>query len=137
MRESAASAKIINQIKAKHVFAMKIADRWSPGIPDIYVAGGSWIESKVIKMKKGANWHKKLTTLQHEHLKNLTNSGDYAVCYARFEIDDIAYNVFVPYYYLCKHEIWSVMDVLKFTMKDVPFDVIFDRNIDRKWFYGF
>lgn len=50
MKEATFSQKLIKKLRSMGIYAIKVADRFKSGIPDIYVTHGCWIESKVIPM---------------------------------------------------------------------------------------
>lgn len=141
MKESAYSNELIKRIKAKGIFAYKISDRFHSGIPDIYVAGGNWIESKAITAKSTSNWFDKLTDIQLSTLLSLEKSFDIALVASVWSINKRIWSVIVPFKCLTVKPIWDTSMVIEhgslLTGKAdlVPmFDKNDDRNMDFSWY---
>ena len=88
MKEGQFNAQLVKRIRSYGSFAFKVADRFKPGIPDIYVQGGTWIESKVVKLggqNREVNLYDKLTPEQKTFGEDLSKCGDYFIVAFRFE----------------------------------------------------
>ncbi len=88
MKEGQFNSNLIKCIRKRGFFAFKVADRFKPGIPDIYIEGGNWIESKVVKLgsqNREVNLYDKLTPEQQTFGENLSKCGDYFILAFRLE----------------------------------------------------
>lgn len=72
LTEAQLSNRIIKHIKLRGSFAYKTSDRFQIGVPDIYMTGGNWIETKrvscslyfsprLLLMPEQRNWAERLT----------------------------------------------------------------------------
>lgn len=86
MKEAELSAEVIRQLKYAGRFAYKTSDRFQTGVPDIYMAGGTWCESKVHKCSRSFWPMKLLRPEQKIWADKLTNGGDavYILVYVEF-----------------------------------------------------
>lgn len=76
MKESDLSRAIRSELAYRGIFSYKTADRFHSGVPDIYVCGGNWIESKVGGATYKLDIHKLLRPEQRNFARNLKMAGD-------------------------------------------------------------
>lgn len=91
MKEGQFNQNLIKNIRRLGVFCFKTADRFKPGVPDIYVSGGTWIECKVLKLgnqNRTVNLYNKLTPEQKTFCDQLVEAGDNVVIVMRLEFPD-------------------------------------------------
>ena len=119
MLEGTFNLRVTKSIKSRGIFCYKVADKFHAGIPDIYVAGGIWIESKVIKVGKQnrlISVYAKMRPAQHNFARDLIASGDRVIFCARIEASDGAHLMFIPYWHLQNRQNWVVEDLKKFPL---------------------
>jgi len=152
MLEGQFNLNIVKSILEIGIFSYKVIDKVHPGIPDIYVAGGTWIEGKIIRTKgrRGANWLGKYTTPQINICNSLIGSGDFVLAASMWEFPEASFFVIIPFSELIDRPVWSGSDIRaigKITKKgQYPLRHIFEfsqhhddvwtRNINEDWYYA-
>lgn len=89
MLEGPFNKRIVDALRARGLFAVKLADRFQFGIPDIYIQGGNWIEGKIIKCtdsNRSVNIWNALSGKQQARCERIWISGDAIIVAARVEI---------------------------------------------------
>ena len=76
MTEHQFSKLIIDHINRAGRFAYKASDRYRSGVPDIYVTGGIWIESKKMEKKLSYDPRLILRPTQRAFCDKLVRGGD-------------------------------------------------------------
>lgn len=127
-------------IKAKGVYAYKTSDRYQSGVPDIYVSGGNWIESKSAGIKKAFNWHAAHSQEQINMSANLRKSGDKVLCASVWTIHNRVYFIIVPWVVISHKPVWDRVDIKEwgFPYSKIEnwmdmFDSKYHRNFDTDW----
>lgn len=93
-------------------YAQKIADRFTPGIPDIYITGGHWIESKIVKAREHRDILSMLTGNQRTMAAHLCLHGDKVLIVSFW---DLYKKVLVlPFPYLLRHPMWTTAQVSRY-----------------------
>ena len=120
------------------LFTYKTSDRFRAGVPDIYVPGGIWIESKIFRMSKSVNWLKKISPQQAYFMDQVHSHMDFCLVAARFEMPDrLCRGVIVPYKFLYRHDTWTPDDAAKYDMWYRLPTILgpkLPRNIDMSWY---
>lgn len=139
MLEGKFNSTLLKSIKACGVFCYKTADRFKPGVLDLYVVGGNWIECKVIKVgnqNRVIDVASKMTEHQHNFADDLLKAGDRVIFCARIEAGK-NHLMIVPYTRMISRQ-WRVIDLCAFptilTEKRYDlssyFNTAWDRNVD-------
>ncbi len=78
MNETQYNREQIAVIKGAGTFAYKTSDSFQVGIPDIYICGGKWIESKLVRAsgKRSFSIAKGISGAQHKWMQRLSDNGD-------------------------------------------------------------
>jgi len=76
MKEAELSNKACLALRYQGKFCYKTADRFHAGVPDIYIAGGVWIESKIAKVKTSIEVSRLPEPEQRNWARNLINAKD-------------------------------------------------------------
>ncbi len=78
MNEAQYNREQIAAIKGFGTFAYKTSDSFQVGIPDIYICGGKWIESKVVSVsgKRPFGLLSEISGFQHKWMQRLEENGD-------------------------------------------------------------
>jgi outer membrane scaffolding protein for murein synthesis (MipA/OmpV family) len=77
MTEAQFSKKIIDYINKNSThFAYKASDRFRSGVPDIYISGGIWVESKKVRKKLYYDPRPIVSPAQKFFCDRLTLAGD-------------------------------------------------------------
>ena len=100
MKEGQFNLNLTKAISAAGCFCKKISDRFHAGYPDIYVAGGIWIESKVLKIGKmntKRNVWDMLTPEQKNFMEEAVGYNDYGIVAVRIEGPSSKHLMFIPY----------------------------------------
>ena len=116
--ETEFSNKTIKSLKRRGIFAYKTSDRFSLGVPDIYVAGGRWIESKVVSL--GSQDHRvinifgKLSAEQHNFANALIRAGDTVYVSVRLQFPDANHLMFIIYQHIELYPFHKVGELRKY-----------------------
>ena len=147
MLEGTFNLRLVKSVKRRHIWAQKMADRFTPGIPDIYIAGGNWIESKVVQIGgqrgRSVDLSNKMTEEQHNWAAAALTSEDRVMFCARIETPDSKHLMLIPYRLLIAQEIWDGHELRSYpeikSEKDYDLDEFFNRdwhdNINPHWYY--
>jgi hypothetical protein len=76
MKEAALSNKVCLELRYNGKFCYKTSDRFHAGLPDIYIEGGNWIETKVIKCSEYVDASRLPRPEQRNFARNLIDAGD-------------------------------------------------------------
>jgi hypothetical protein len=149
--EGAVSTAIRNQLNMLGIKSYKVSDKFTSGIPDIYMCNGMWIESKVISRAPTKNIQpvRHLSSHQRRELNDLTRHGDQCFVAMYFQFSTGNNNAFVlcPWWEFWRISLWDLdaivrlgkivrgassdFDLKRFFHKDHP--LIFDPKI---WWDG-
>lgn len=90
MKEGAFNSNLVSLIRQHGIFCYKVIDKVHHGVPDIYVQGGRWIESKIIRRVGLANneiaLFEALKPVQKVFIRDLISHGEEVVLAIRYEI---------------------------------------------------
>jgi hypothetical protein len=98
-------------IKAKGIWAYKTSDRFQSGVPDIYIAGGNWIECKAIGIRKTFNWHNTHTQEQLNFAAHLRSSGDRVLAASVWTIQSRIFFIIIPWEVLSIKPVWTRAEI--------------------------
>lgn len=78
MKETEFNRMIVAKFRGLGLFAYKTSDNFQIGLPDIYIASGKWIESKIVKVsgKRPFSIIGEVTEAQKKWAKDLAHGGD-------------------------------------------------------------
>jgi hypothetical protein len=126
---------MVKALKEAGIQCYKTSDRFSGGVPDIYIAGGNWIETKKVPLgglKGNYNILRSFATSQLEFAKRYTRAGDLVVFFIIFydPKHGAAQNyLLAPYQFCQKYRHWTVGRVKEWcypTYNEINFRDIFD-----------
>jgi len=134
MLEGTFNLNLTKSIRRRGLFCYKTADRFHPGVPDIYIAGGHWIESKVLKVggqNRNVNIWEKLSPAQQEFGKDLLEAGDTVFLAYRIE-GKTSKHLLIHHFHQVKHApIRSVNELLAADPITSEKDYDVDRFVER------
>lgn len=112
MKEGTFNLRLQKAVKRRGLFCYKTADRFHPGVPDLYIQGGNWVESKVIQtgeQNRQINVWKKLSPAQQNFGRDLVEADEgHWVCIRLETPDQGNWIVFIPFLeLLTRHKIWE------------------------------
>jgi len=134
MLEGKFNLKMTKAIRRRGLFCYKTADRFHPGVPDIYIAGGNWIESKVVEVgsqNRTINLFDKLSEAQKEFGRDLIAAGDRVWLVYRIEGKTSKHLIMKPLEYMAERPEWRVVtDILSMPEIKSEMDYEIDYFID-------
>lgn len=94
------------------VYSHHTADKWLTGIADRYVAGGNWIEFKVMTLsgKRPASPLRLFTHEQKMFLDRMDKNGDRSWACVQFRFPSATFTVLVPWRVMREHGTWTADD---------------------------
>jgi len=111
------SADIRWNFRQEGIKSFKTNDRVNRGIPDIYLVGGKWIESKVLISLPNAMDYplKHFSALQRNNLDDLSDGGDECfVAILFYKLNEPRFLV-MPWYYFRRINVWHRSTTQYFT----------------------
>ena len=140
------SRLLVSSIERKGVPAVKLSDKVRKGVPDIYVTGGTWIESKFLHFSNNSRTGRSVlpffSEMQKLTLGEFSEAGDQ--CFAAMCFPDFlgkrgtSYFMLTPWRYILDHPVVTARTIQEFGVPKegkfwpVPFfDKNMSRNIDR------
>jgi hypothetical protein len=115
--EATISEEVRWRFRQHGVWSVKVNDRVTRGIPDIYIAGGVWIESKVIvTLPTIKNFPLKyFSALQRNTMDDLLDQGDDCFVAILFYGDHTRSFMLMPWYHFRRIRLWDIHTVAHFS----------------------
>lgn len=146
MLEGKFNLKVAKSIKAQGIFCQKLADRFHPGVPDLYITSGIWMECKVLRVggqNRTYNIYGTMTPNQREFMHSVIEVGDIGIYCARIEASEDNYIFIYPFWGIFKKQSWirgELVHEAKTIERESRYDFssIFNtrhhRNINQEWY---
>ena len=110
LTEAQREARVMKIIRSLGVWHYKVADKFTKGIPDRYLAGGNWIEFKQEHVSGNRDFclQRGVSAAQRTFLKTAHAQGDRTyLCVFVIREDEVPVMILVPFWYADKRQMWT------------------------------